>query len=215
MGFMQNEKLLFIYSRMPENDTLYVTFEASYEDGVKYITEYSRSKRKLESKRKFRVIGNTKELVENIHYQYDDTLFTTYTPEYVNIREHRNIDNNKPHKDGKYHLEFTSSNMLVASAKFLERFDKDTIINWKGKQLPALKFTEDLKIRAFFRYLPLLGTTSHYNGPVYYIKGVGLSKATGYAEESYYVHELLAVEKLDEKVETNYEIDSTLSSLPR
>ncbi len=201
--FTQNESHLFTYLQLPDSDTLFVKYKPTFENGVKYVTEYSYTKERIQSERKFRVTENTKELVKDLNYDYYDSTSNGYTVIHGKIIEHVNIENNKLHKDGKYFIEFTSPNKFVTSAKVKETYLADTVMQWKGKVLPALKFSTATKIRGFFKYIPIIGKTFEYNGTLYYIKGVGLVKITSHSHETAFGRELLDVQTIKEETLPN------------
>jgi hypothetical protein len=206
VAFTDNETLLFTYFRIPEEDTFYMKYRTTFEDGIKYVTEYSYTNHRRSSDRKFKVVGNTKELVEDLHYSYDDSLSNTYTVVHSRIKEHRNIDNGNQYKDGRYFIEFSSPDKIVTSGSVVETFLGDTLLQWRNEMRPTLKFSSTTKIRTFFKYLPIFGDAFEFKGEIYFVKDVGIVKVIGYFDGTYYEQVLLDVQKVEEEI--------ILSSLP-
>jgi len=173
VGFRNDQMIrTYYYMRIPENDTLMIRFTPSVENGIQYVTEYSYTQKERYSERRFRIEGTMKEMVRQINYHYPD-IGEPITIE-AQIVDYKIVESGK-YNGGNYSITVRLPNNIVTNARVIETFDKDTVYNWQGEMLPALKFKEATTYNTHHRFIPFVASSkTEGKGYVLFAKDVGL-----------------------------------------
>jgi hypothetical protein len=202
IGFLNdNEIRTYYYFRIPENDTVMVRFSPSAEQGIRYVTEFSYTRKMKISRRKFSIDRNRKELVEQIFFYYADPVVSDdHSVVKADIIDHEIIKGEK-YDGGNYYLRFTTPADIVSKVRVIETFEKDTVYNWNGEVLPALKFKDVTTYKTFYRYLPFAKNSKlNAQGYVLFTKGVGIVYYKIDSESYSNIQTLIKVEIAKEKI---------------
>lgn len=175
VGFNLDGKIrTYYYAREMEKDTLIVTFIPSKENGIQYVTEYSRTPSRFLGDRKFRIEKGMKDLVHASHFYYPDESVDTYDSMAIEILNIESVPGEK-YNGGRFHYKSRTKSDIVNKYSVEETFDKDTTYMWNGEMLPSLKFREQSHYSTFYRYLPFYkNMNADTDGFVVFAKGIGL-----------------------------------------
>ncbi len=158
--------VLFLYSRQPENDTIFTELRFVGNDSVisrTYTLDYDINEVK------WKLNGQEMELVSNSYFIPDES---------GNQKRIAGKIIRAEGIPGKYHGASTVTEYVESLTKrtedtFNQTYTGDTTFFWNGKQIPAIKFEIQSTAITVNRLLPVSRSEMKFSGATFFAKGLG------------------------------------------
>lgn len=181
-----------LYVCVQTTDTMMSTYKGFTDGTGSYVVTDFYREQNIFSRRKYKVEAGKKFLVEEKNYRdyYGDPV-----PDGVNseIREQSNFREDLKYSGARFTtaVSYPADNMQKAINE--EWYEKDTVFQWQGELVPAIKFRGYDRYSYFNKYLPFASTVNEYDSYTIVAKGLG-TVAWGYRmREGSYVEDVVLV----------------------
>jgi hypothetical protein len=174
---------IFVYRKNLPGEFTFTEARLVKENGTDFLVYEMYDAKKKISAEKFAITNDGTEQIDAFFYDYPDSTSNEFEKVRMEIVESTNIDDGLKYSGLRREMEGTSSNDFTGEMEMRHRFIREDSIEILGQHIDALVFTNDVRVKAWYRYLPFFSSETTYTGEYYLARGLGVVKYSSNTEK--------------------------------